>query len=100
MVVGGCHFNQIHSDQVQRLQSADEFQTLPACQTTGNRCSGAGGKSRIESVDIEGQIDGRIAGAITDDVHGGVDAVAMHPGACQDFKPAIAVIIGAKTDLG
>ena len=99
MVIGRGNLDQIHPNQIQRFKSADEFQPLPAGQPPNHRRAGTGGKGRVQPVNIKRQIDRRITGPLTHHVQRGINAMTMHPGAGQNFKPVITVIIGAQPDL-
>ena len=78
MVIGRRHFHTVHADQVQRREFFQKRHQLRTGQAAGLGCAGAWGKGRVQAVDVQRQVTGRVA-------YAGLDCV-------QDRRQLLAVL--------
>lgn len=55
------HLDDVAADEIDALQPADQLQNLPRRQTSDFRRTGARRETRVEAVDIEGEIGRTVA---------------------------------------
>ena len=68
-------------------EAAHQLQRLPAREPARHRRAGPGREGRIEPVDVEREIDRRVARPRADHLERRRDAVAVQPGRGQDLEP-------------
>src|SRR5699024_270218 len=95
MIIGRCDLDHIESDKIETLQAAQNAKRLSAGKPAHHRRPGARRIGRVQTVDIEGQVDLSIADSLPDPGDHGVDTMPMDPGSVQDRKAVALVVMGA-----
>ena len=114
MVVGRRHLHAIHAHEGQVGEGFEDGEHLVAAQTTGFGGAGAGGKGRVEAVDVEAEIEGGLAGGGPAFPHAGEErlqlALVLEAAQVAGAEAAAATVVdviageavagGADADLG
>jgi hypothetical protein len=70
VVIAGCDFHGVHADELQALETAQDFQKFVASRTARDRGPGAWCEGRVEAIDVAGNIHRSIAEPLAEPVNG------------------------------
>ncbi len=85
-IVGRRHFDDIHSHQVDSHKTADNRHRLESDQPALDRRTRAGRIARVQTIDVEGQVDGLVSEHGSGLTNNGIDAVFMNPGSVENVE--------------
>ncbi|ABU75702.1 hypothetical protein ESA_00404 [Cronobacter sakazakii ATCC BAA-894] len=99
LVVCRCHFHNIHTDDVQILNAAQQFQRAIGGQAANHRRAGARCERRIQAVDVERQVYRHVADNLFHLCHHIVNGAVVHLRRVQHGKAVVFVELGTNTNL-
>src|SRR5687767_7636903 len=101
MIIRRRHLNEVHADEIDAREPAQNGQGLVGREAAWHGRTGAGCEGRVETVDIESEIDGMVAEDARDFRPDLLEAHRMHLIGIENVHAigALAMISGANAEL-
>jgi hypothetical protein len=86
-VVGRRDLDEVAADEVQPRAAPHDLERLPGAEAAGLHRAGAGREGGVEAVDVEAEVDRRIADPARTCSISGVSERCQHSSACTTVQP-------------